>query len=306
MEIYLAGPNLELFKEFHERSKLKPNILISYNDAKGEVEEVIDSYKPYCNKFMLDSGGFSTKDRLTKEDSISLGNRFVNFLKGRKSFLDETFACVFAFDYIKGVIDFNKNYDRFEEQLSIYDNIVPVVHNITENSKEIDDYLVYEPHTIGIGFSEDKRNIEYLKPATEKIRRFTNSHLLGVTDTKLLTQIKTDTSDSRSWSKYAEIGEICYYFKDNNKACIQRLYNPNIQNKERSGTKLFYESEYFSIVLKDVEKLGFTQMDLDNKNKEKLMKFLNMYYTMKLEIILNEIQNTINKPTLINDNDGEN
>ena len=84
------------------------------------------------------------------------------------------------------------------------------------------------------------------------------------------------------------------------------MYNPNIQNKERSGTKLFYESEYFSIVLKDVEKLGFTQRDLDNKNKEKLMKFLNMYYTMKLEIILNEIQNTINKPTLINDNDGEN
>lgn len=306
MEIYLAGPNLKIIQEFYERSKLKPNILISYNDAKGKVEETVDSYRPYCNKFMLDSGGFSSKKKLTKEESICLGNRFLNFLKEKKSFLDKTFTCVFAFDYIKGLIDFNKNTSRYEEQLSIYDNIVPVVHNINENSNEIENYKVYEPHTIAIGFSEDKTNIKYLKPATEKIRMFTKSHLLGVTDAKLLTEIKTDTSDSRSWSDYAETGEICYYYKDNYKARIERLYNPNIQNKERSGAKLFYESEYFDIVMEDVKKFGFTQEDLDNKNKEKLMKFVNIYYTMGLETILNEIQDTINKTTKINDNHGTN
>lgn len=309
MEIYCADLDIDTLKQFNERTGLKPNVLFSYKyignkkntkdignkkNTKDEFnfKSVISQYKPITNKMMLDSGGFSTKNLdEDDQDCLALENRFYDLIEHNVEYLDEFFTCVFAFDKISdNYINYEKNFDRYDLQYSKYPKIVPIVHNITDNSKEIEKYSVYNPHTIAIGFSPEKTNIKYLEPATKKIRQVCKSHLLGITAVGILSEVETDTCDSTSWLQDSKHGIIRYFYVENGKILSESVYFPKYHGAVKGGTVSFDEFKFKDQLIEIAE----SKFRLNKENFYDLYdgilyrKLMNIYFTMEYEKLLTE------------------
>ena len=304
MEIYCAGTgsasDINTLQIFNQYTGLKPNVLFSYKyigdkiNTKDEFtfNSIISKYKPITNKMMLDSGGFSTKDMDDNSlECITLENRFYDFIEHNVKYLDEIFTCVFAFDKISNnYINYEKNFDRYDLQYSKYPRIVPIVHDITDNSKETEEYSIYNPHTIAIGFSREKTNIKYLKPATKKIRQRCKSHLLGITSVEILSKVETDTCDSTSWLQDSNLGIIRYFYVENEKILSAGVYFPKYHGAVKNGTVSFDKFKFRDQLIEVAEsKFRLKKENFDDLYAGTLYrKLMNLYFTMEYEKLLTE------------------
>ncbi|QTO40856.1 hypothetical protein [Desulfovibrio desulfuricans] len=288
MEIYFAEPQISVFKKFYELTKIRVNVLFSYYYEHGHVQETMQSIRPYVNKIMLDSGGFSSS-HLPESEKNKTRDGFLNFIEQYGEYLDDRFTCTFAFDDLSKGKNFYDNLNLFDEQVGKYPRIVPIVHNIMPDSTEIEEYAKYSPHTIAIGKCDNKTSLKYLRPAVDKIKTYCRCHLLGITDFKIITSVNADSCDSTSWMHDAKDGIVRYFKYANGTPQMELIYFPDKQGKTRNGTVLlddFSGKEDFLVTM--LKSLNLKRADFYNNNYLESRQLANIFYTVELNNYLRQ------------------
>ena len=284
MEIYFAEPTLDVFLRFTELTGIKLKVLISYCYERGNIEETVNAVSKFAKKILLDSGGFTTA-KMNSADKNLMRSSFYQFIKNNNELLDENFKCVFAFDDLSRGYVFSDNLQMYEDQHCSYSNIVPVIHNIVDGSKEIEEFAKFNPHTMAIGKCKYKTTLKYLIPTVSKIKSYgCRCHLLGVTDFSVLSKVDIDSCDSTSWMHDSNVGVVRYFGKKNNIPFIAMIYFPRFHNQIRNGTVLLENFEFkddFLSTMKSV--LNIELNDFYNNNQLESRQLANIYYTLEME-----------------------
>ena len=294
MNIYLviSSSSYEMLHLFYSYTCMKPNILISmkeYLDKYTELLKLIKNVSPFVNKIILDSGGFSTFDIKDVKVAEIMKNKYLNFIEKYYNYTHETFEYIFAFDYIHGSINFKLNYEWFDEQCSVNEMVVPVVHNISKDSKEVDEYSVYHPKHIAIGKCQNKTNIDLLKPVIDNIRKNSKFHFLGITTPKILTKITVDNCDSKSWIDYSKSGKLMYSYLENDEIKSDTVFFKKYENKSYSGTIPFDDYTKKDEILKIGKLFGKEYKDFFNDNQNETLMLCSLYNYMTLQDLVNKI-----------------
>ena len=265
----------------HEK---KVNVLYSYYyNQECRIEDTVQKTGKYVSHFMLDSGGFSTRN-MPENERENLRMNFINYIKNRQETHND-FKCIFAYDDLKESVDVNINY--FDELHGLYSGIVPIIHDLDEPDYEITAYLSYKPEIIAIGQANNgkkERNAKRLKSVIDKIRsnkKDIKIHLLGITKLETLLEVDFDTCDSKSYLDCAISGIVMYF---NEKTGKELIYFPNKENKKKSGTVLLDDASHKQDFLNDMEKVfKLRREDFFNNNAQKNRTLANIYYTIQIE-----------------------
>ena len=289
MNVYLVKPpSVSILQEFYGATGLKPNILISmkeYFDNYKGLFKVVSEIKPYVNKFILDSGGFSTNDIKDKKTAEDMKNKYLIFIELYRNYIEKTFEYIFAFDYIYGNIDFNLNSDWYDEQHSVNKMVVPVIHNI-HNNTEVDRYSSYHPKHISIGKCPDKTNVDFLKPVIDEIRKKSKFHFLGVTAPKILTKIIVDNCDSKSWIDESKSGVLNYFYEDDKEIKQDNVHFPKYIDVKKSGAILYEKYKNIEKIYEIGKIFGKVSEDFISGNQQDTLMLCSIYNYMKLEELL--------------------
>ena len=289
MDFFFAGMEDPLVaQEYFARTGEKLNVLFSFYTIGSRIDRIVDLFSPVVKKMMLDSGAFSlfTKNEaeITRFKQI-----YTNFLKYNSDFLNEKFDCVFTLDYRSNFDGFEDNFDMFKQLHCVYRNVVPVIHSLGAGNPEILAYEKFLPHTIAIGqnkFRNRKSHLGHLIGAINSIQRKSKCHLLGVSDYKMLSNLKTiDSCDSTSWLKCANCGIVLRYKIVGNRLESQPIYFPNKEGVSRKGTVTLEEmlgDEKNEFLREMKENLNLTRNDFFNNNAGMSRCLANIYYTLKM------------------------
>ena len=289
MDFFFAGMEDPLVaQEYFARTGEKLNVLFSFYTIGSRIDRIVDLFSPVVKKMMLDSGAFSlfTKNEaeITRFKQI-----YTNFLKYNSDFLNEKFDCVFTLDYRSNFDGFEDNFDMFKQLHCVYRNVVPVIHSLGAGNPEILAYEKFLPHTIAIGqnkFRNRKSHLGQLIGAINSIQRKSKCHLLGVSDYKMLSKLKTiDSCDSTSWLKCANCGVVLRYKIVGNMLESQSIYFPNKEGVSRKGTVTLEEmlgDEKNEFLREMKENLNLTRNDFFNNNSCLSRCLANIYYTLKM------------------------
>ena len=292
MNIYLVASSSEIFKLFYSCTGLKPNILISmknYLDNYIGLLRLIKNVRPFVNNIILDSGGFSTKDIRDVKVAETMKNKYLNFINKYYNYIHETFEYIFAFDYIHGQINFDLNFKWFDEQHSLNEMVVPVIHDISENTKKVDQYSVYHPKHIAIGKCPNKTNIKLLKPVIDNIRRNSEFHFLGITTPKILTEIIVDNCDSKSWIDYSTTGKLMCFYLENNEFKSDTIYFKKYEGSSYPGSISFDDYNKKNEILKIGVIFDREYKDFFNEKQSETLMLCSLYNYMKLQDLINNI-----------------
>lgn len=313
MELFYAGgPSKKIFIKFYELTSKKVNILKNFYELRdSDFKKEIQSYQPYVDKIMLDSGAFSVNNSPDPEQAEIIKARFPIFLEQNADFLKENIYRVFTYDYRFDQKDYLDNFIIYTDLQEAYNEICPVIHRYTQLGEniEVDVYSPYNPPTIAIGqiLSNDKKgnkgkndnrankkNRPKLQETINSIK-YSNSdcHLLGISAFESLDNlIGYDTCDSKSWMDNAKTGVVYIFWEPDNTNSEPISINAKFPQmlKDAESTRAFYnlEDSYqtrFFDEMKDILKLD--DKDFNNSSSTESLMLANLYYFTKMVEYLN-------------------
>lgn len=296
MKIFLASPSVELLNEFTGRVKgYLPNVLIPYSSIyyhKVKPHLFTKDNRHLIDSLILDCGAYALFEMFPdpiarRQEAEILMRAFLAYCQQAK----EQYDFVFSMDDEFHMDSLEHNLGRMYEFEQAGIKVVPVVHNIFDESEL--NYFISEGYDrVAIGQCKGRDDLENLAKAVNIFNTAeVKIHLFGMTTPKLIRHVKADTCDSKSWQKYAEMGQALFWNharKGMDKTDL--IYFPKFQEEPPKSKGHYYHDykylEHFKAHLN--EKLGIDLRDLLGLNQEFNLHLVNMYYYMELEKVVTE------------------
>jgi hypothetical protein len=296
MKIFLASLSVELLTEFNKRIPgYKHNVLLPYSGIyynNMKPHPYTKNNRHLINELILDSGAYTLHKMFPdpfarKREAEKLMQAYLVYCKQAH----DQYDFIFSMDDEFHMDSFEHNLGRLYEFEQAGIKAVPVVHNIFDGSEL--KHLIHEGYDrVAIGQCKGRDNLGNLSKAVNTFNTTgVKVHLFGMTTPKLIRHVKADTCDSKSWQKYAEMGQALFWNHDRkgmDKTDI--IYFPKYQEKP-SEVKGHYYHDYDHLEkFKDhLEKnLNMSLKDLEGLKKEVHLHLVNMYYYMELEKVVTE------------------
>lgn len=212
MKIFHAVNNANIVRDFFNRTGLKLNILIAYNNIKGQARKLTMDYREMINLLYLDSGAFSVF--MNKED-INV-HEYLLYLQEYGDLFDAFFTLDDKFD--------DSTHNLFQ-QINLERGLkghkklpIPVVHDETDPVKEFEMYAELGHDYIALGSMGEKKKIGpgHVEAIMKKYPRI-KVHLFGTLNRAILTKYRPYSADAASWADHAKIGCIYYWDPDEKK-----------------------------------------------------------------------------------------
>ena len=301
----------KLYFEYTQKKK-KLNVLMSYYYIKREPEKYFEKYSDFVNDFMLDSGAYTFFDSGKNDEIKQHYNDFKNFIKSHTQLLSSKVSHTFTLDYNPTIYGFDENYKIYLELRELYQNIVPVIHQFSDDSgdDEIDGYSSKNPNIIAIGQILDVKGINKVRGLTinrqklistvNKIKNNFKCHLLGITNYNILMDVMNiDTCDSRSWLLNSTTGKIFFNTKDKNgnlKDYTIHFPEYDKSNSSRDTKLINYDlwdkdldrRDDIEIFHNEMKSIGLDIKDFRGYNHELARTLANFYYYEKMIEYINK------------------
>jgi len=227
MKIFMAVAHSEIIPAFYQKTKIKLNVMISYQYLGGQASKVAEDYRGMIDLLYLDSGAFSaSKGR----SSITL-SEYLGYLK----MYGHLFDAVFNFDDKFDDPEHNLNNQLFLEKGLEGTGIkpIPVVHDPKDPFGEFEMYAELGHDFIAIGSNKKLKDDVF-----ERIKKeFPNVkiHMFGTLERKMLFKHKPYSADSSSFEQEAGRANIFYWDPIDKKE-----YSIDVGEREKKGSKVIH------------------------------------------------------------------
>ena len=296
MKVFLAAPTIELLRVFNALvPHYKPNVLLTfsskhYNDLK--FLPYTKEHRHLMGDLILDCGAYTLHDKFPdpmqrKTEAEKLFKAYVTYLKRAQDQFDFVFSMDDRFDLDSLEHNLGRLYEMEEAGL----NPVPVIHNIFDQT-ELNHFIDEGYKRVAIGQCKGRKELDNLAPAVNAFHEAgVKVHLFGMTDPKLIRHVKADTCDSKSWLKYATVGQIKFWNHERDKMDkTDMLYFPRVQgdHPKSKGTNVYeYDHlETFKVHLEEILGMELKYLPGDKKRSLLCRQIVNMYYYMELEKVV--------------------
>jgi len=276
MKILISITNADIVRKFYELTGKKCNILISYNNLKGNAYKLFVLYRNMINLLYLDSGAWA----------MNTGRAVINVSEYKKyigrygDFCDQ----IFSLDE-----DFNNPERNMNNQIFLETDLppnqkrpIPVIHDEHDPLDELQSYVDMGHDYIAIGSNRklDDEVFEEIRKRHPDLKL----HMFGNMNRRMMLTHKPYSVDSATWAHAAAFGNILYFDPVEEKE--HKIY---VGEKERPKEKkyIFYEKFYKKDNVAEFlrETFGYTYADLLNAKEPQFM--VNMYFFTQLEDFLN-------------------
>jgi hypothetical protein len=212
MKIFHAVNDANIVPMFYDLTGRKLNILIAYNNLRGQARKLTIKYREAINLLYLDSGAFSVYKN--KED-INV-HEYLLYLQEYGDLFDAFFTLDDKFD--------DATHNLFQ-QINLETGLkghrklpIPVVHDETDPFKEFELYVEMGHNYIALGSMGEKKKIE-LKQIEKIMKKYPHikMHMFGTLNREILTKYRPYSADAASWADHAKIGCIYYWDSDEKK-----------------------------------------------------------------------------------------
>ena len=276
MKILISITNADIVRKFYELTGKKCNILISYNNLKGNAYKLFLLYRHMIGSLYLDSGAWA----------MNTGRAVINVSEYKKyigrygDFCDQ----IFSLDE-----DFNNPERNMNNQIFLETDLppnqkrpIPVIHDEHDPLDELQSYVDMGHDYIAIGSNRklDDEVFEEIRKRHPDLKL----HMFGNMNRRMMLKQKPYSVDSATWAHSAAFGNILYFDPEEEKE--HKIY---VGEKEKPKEKKYIFYEKFD-KKDDLEKFlgetfGYTYADLLNAKEPQYM--VNMYFFTQLEDFLN-------------------
>lgn len=212
MKIFHAVNDANIVPMFYNLTKRKLNILIAYNNIRGQARKLTMDFRKMINLLYLDSGAFSVYKN--KED-ISV-HEYLLYLQEYGDLFDAFFTLDDKFDDTTHNLFQQINLER---GLKGHRKLpIPVVHDEIDPLKEFEMYAELGHDYIALGSMGEKKKIgpEHIETIMKKYPRI-KVHMFGTFRRDILTKYRPYSADAASFGDHAKIGCIYYWDPDEKK-----------------------------------------------------------------------------------------
>ena len=221
----MATTDPEIIPAFYEKTKIKLNIMISYQYLRGAAYKVIEKYRGMTHLLYLDSGAFSASQG---KSSITLPE-YLGYLK----MFGHLFDVVFNFDDKFGDPDHNwKNQVYLEDGLAGTGiKPVPVVHDVNDPFGEFEMYAESGHSYVAIGSTTKLEDdvFEKMKKEFQNVK----IHMFGTLERGMLFKHKPYSADASTFAQEAANGNILYWDPIDKKE-----YKINVGEREKKESNI--------------------------------------------------------------------
>ncbi len=280
MKLYCAVVDAETVKLFHDITKIKFNVLISYYYIKGSAHKLTNLYRHMIDSLIMDSGAYSVA---TGKSKISL-SEYKLYLKR----YGHLFDCVFNLDDKFDNPEHNqRNQDYLQQGVARERWPVPVVHSEDDPEGEVQIYVDQGHDYIALGSLGKHRKFD-ADTVARIMEKFPDIrfHLFGNFDREILTKCRPYSADSATWGHKAGYGSLYYWDPDEKKE--YSIYMEHRDTKQQPGQILYSE-----FMLKDkLDKFLLSTFGFDYArvlNNQTSMQIVNIYFFTQLESHINSL-----------------
>lgn len=280
MKLYCAVVDAETVRLFHDITKIKFNVLISYYYIKGSAHKLTNLYRHMIDSLIMDSGAYSVA---TGKSKISL-SEYKLYLKR----YGHLFDCVFNLDDKFDNPEHNqRNQDYLQQGVARERWPVPVVHSEDDPEGEVQIYVDQGHDYIALGSLGKHRKFD-ADTVARIMEKFPDIrfHLFGNFDREILTKCRPYSADSATWGHKAGYGSLYYWDPDEKKE--YSIYMEHRDTKQQPGQILYSE-----FMLKDkLDKFLLSTFGFDYArvlNNQTSMQIVNIYFFTQLESHINSL-----------------
>ncbi len=280
MKLYCAVVDAETVKLFHDITKIKFNVLISYYYIKGSAHKLTNLYRHMIDSLIMDSCAYSVA---TGKSKISL-SEYKLYLKR----YGHLFDCVFNLDDKFDNPEHNqRNQDYLQQGVARERWPVPVVHSEDDPEGEVQIYVDQGHDYIALGSLGKHRKFD-ADTVARIMEKFPDIrfHLFGNFDREILTKCRPYSADSATWGHKAGYGSLYYWDPDEKKE--YSIYMEHRDTKQQPGQILYSE-----FMLKDkLDKFLLSTFGFDYArvlNNQTSMQIVNIYFFTQLESHINSL-----------------
>ena len=280
MKLYCAVVDAETVRLFHDITKIKFNVLISYYYIKGSAHKLTSLYRNMIDSLIMDSGAYSVA---TGKSKISL-SEYKLYLKR----YGHLFDCVFNLDDKFDNPEHNqRNQDYLQQGVITERWPVPVVHSEDDPEGEVQIYVDQGHDYIALGSLGKHRKFD-ANTVNRIMEKFPDIkfHLFGNFDREILTKCRPYSADSATWGHKAGFGSVYYWDPDEKKE--YSIYMEHRDTKQQAGQILYSEFK-----LKDkLNKFLSSTFGFDYArvlNNQTSMQIVNIYFFTQLESHINSL-----------------
>ncbi|MCK9390681.1 MAG: hypothetical protein M0Q01_03835 [Syntrophales bacterium] len=278
MLIFHAVENPGIIPIFYEKTGIRLNILLAYNNIKGNSWKLTNLYRDRINLLYLDSGAYSV---YTGKSSIDV-HGYLDYLKLYGHKYDACFNLDDRFDDP----DHNlQNQNCLEKGLiGKTTRPIPVIHDKGNPIGEFEMYVGLDHLYIAIGSSGSRAQKDQLLAQAKAKYPDVKIHLFGDLDGYLLRKHRPFSADSATWMyKAGRGGGIIYWRPSENKA-----YQFNVGSRETfKGSPHIKLSPLWEEIRAFIhDTFGYEERDLF---KYEVRCILNFYFFWQLENYLNSL-----------------
>lgn len=268
MLILNAIADAAIVRMFYEKTDIKLNVLIAYNNLSGQAYKLACEYREMINYLYLDSGAYAVN---TGKATINI-SEYKQYIKKFGHYFDEIFSLDKYFDnpFSNQTIQ-----EYFENELE-GKSPIPVVHDTVDPYSEFKQFADKGYYFIAFG-SKKKINKETFGKLKNDYPHV-YIHMFGDLNRKMLQNFRPYSCDSSSWAQKQKYGKILYWDKDEKKE-----YEVDLGERQKSDSKYpIHKSEKVKAFLKDTFNWEYT--DLLNRPYRKMI--VNLYFYKQLESAL--------------------
>jgi len=278
MFIFHAITDITTILVFYEKTGIKLNILIAYNNIKGQSSKLTDLYRDRINLLYLDSGAYSVSRNNSNIDKYG----YRDYLE---CFGDKFDACFNLDD------DFNDPEHNLQNQFFIESCLagsgtllVPVVHDKIDPFAEFELYAELGHRYIAIGSSGSSSVKDQLLTRAKAEYPDVKVHLFGNLDRNLLEKHRPYSADSATFAHQAGVGGGIYYWRPSE----NRAYQYNIGGRDSvKGSKHIKMSPFWEEIRSFLyDTFRYEDNDLFNYQ---VRRILNLYHYKQYEDYLNNL-----------------
>ncbi len=280
MKLYCAVVDAETVRLFHDITKIKFNVLISYYYIKGSAHKLTSLYRNMIDSLIMDSGAYSVA---TGKSKISL-SEYKLYLKR----YGHLFDCAFNLDDKFDNPEHNQRHQDYLQQGVTRDRWpVPVVHSEDDPEGEVQIYVDQGHDYIALGSLGKHRKFD-ADTVARIMEKFPDIrfHLFGNFDREILTKCRPYSADSATWGHKAGFGSVYYWDPDEKKE--YSIYMEHRDTKQQAGQILYSEFK-----LKDkLNKFLSSTFGFDYArvlNNQTSMQIVNIYFFTQLESHINSL-----------------
>jgi len=280
MKLYCAVVDAETVRLFHDITKIKFNVLISYYYIKGSAHKLTSLYRNMIDSLIMDSGAYSVA---TGKSKISL-SEYKLYLKR----YGHLFDCAFNLDDKFDNPEHNQRHQDYLQQGVARERWpVPVVHSEDDPEGEVQIYVDQGHDYIALGSLGKHRKFD-ADTVARIMEKFPDIrfHLFGNFDREILTKCRPYSADSATWGHKAGFGSVYYWDPDEKKE--YSIYMEHRDTKQQAGQILYSEFK-----LKDkLNKFLSSTFGFDYArvlNNQTSMQIVNIYFFTQLESHINSL-----------------